>query len=315
MNFTAPFGVATGCHPGDKPFVGATLASIRHFLPEVPICLVADGGVDVRDLESQYGLQVVRTEALSNPQMREFCQGSCHAKLVPMWVGPFERYVWMDSDTIAWGDIRPKLDMSLDFQIFWSEVSIKEDATEPPDWLGHFYFDLEKLLEIDPAHEWRGRAYFSAGTYACRHGFLSFTEWMELEDWNKRTAGGVFKFWDQGLLNYAVHSAQQRGTKKIGVTNLQQIIDHHGLMDLDAELAGVGWRFPQNVSNPRIIHFCGRKPYLHHCPEQCRAFTIARLQHHRKTRSQLGAWLAVLMEEGGFVGAKLAKRLRKAFGG
>ena len=43
MKVQAPFGFVTGCHAGDKFMVQATLASMKHFCPEIPICLVVDG--------------------------------------------------------------------------------------------------------------------------------------------------------------------------------------------------------------------------------------------------------------------------------
>ena len=46
MKVQAPFGFVTGCHAGDKFMVGATLASIRRYCPDVPICLTVDGDFD-----------------------------------------------------------------------------------------------------------------------------------------------------------------------------------------------------------------------------------------------------------------------------
>ena len=54
MEIQAPFGFVTACLADDKFMVGATLASMRHFCPEVPICLIADGDVDVSDLQKDY---------------------------------------------------------------------------------------------------------------------------------------------------------------------------------------------------------------------------------------------------------------------
>ena len=85
-----------------------------------------------------------------------------------MWEGPFEFYVWIDSDAIVWGDFTPQVRMDVDFQIFWSEISIPADATEIPAWLPHFYFDPVKLRELDCDFDWRGHPYFSAGVFACR---------------------------------------------------------------------------------------------------------------------------------------------------
>ena len=50
MKVQAPFGFVTGCHAGDKFIVQATLASMRHYCPDVPICLTVDGDFDVSDL-------------------------------------------------------------------------------------------------------------------------------------------------------------------------------------------------------------------------------------------------------------------------
>ena len=56
MKVQAPFGFVTGCHAGDKFMVQATLSSMRHYCPNVPICLTVDGDFDVSDLKKQYDL-------------------------------------------------------------------------------------------------------------------------------------------------------------------------------------------------------------------------------------------------------------------
>ena len=86
--------------------------------------------------------------------------GSGRAKLAAMWEGPFEYYVWLDSDAIVWGDFTPQIRTDVDFQIFWSEISIPADATEIPPWLPHFYFDPQKLRRFDAEFDWRGNAVF-----------------------------------------------------------------------------------------------------------------------------------------------------------
>jgi hypothetical protein len=153
----------TACHPGDKFMVQATLASMRHFCPSVPICLLADGDVEVSDLQKEYDLIVLRPRDLPNKNMSKLVAGNYRIKLAAMWEGPFEHYVWMDSDAIVWGDFTGQVRRDVDFQIFWSEISIESEAKEVPGWLPHFYFDLEGLLERDSGFEWRGWPYFSAG--------------------------------------------------------------------------------------------------------------------------------------------------------
>jgi len=52
MEIQAPFGFVTGCHAGDKFMVGATLASIRRYYPDIPICLTVDDHILLGDFSS-----------------------------------------------------------------------------------------------------------------------------------------------------------------------------------------------------------------------------------------------------------------------
>ena len=220
MKTSAPFGFVTACHAGDKFMVGATLASIRHYCAGVPICLIVDGDVDVSDLQQEYDLIVLRIDELPSEKMRKLIGGSYRVKLAAMWEGPFEHYVWLDSDAIVWGDIRKNVRTDLDFQIFWPEVSIPVHAKEQPDWLVHFYFDLAEIKKRNPDFEWRGYPYFSAGAYACRRNVISYEEWSEAEQWGIETPS-IFKFGDQGILNYLVFAKSQRGEIKMDWADLQ----------------------------------------------------------------------------------------------
>ena len=309
MDIIAPFGYVTGCHAGDKFMVQATLASLRRYCADVPICLVVDGAVDVDDLVQTYNLQVLRTSNLSNPNMRKLCSGSYYAKLSAMWEGPFDHFVWLDSDAIAWGDFTHHIDLSLDFQIFWSEISIPPDATEIPSWLGHFYFDLPKLLECDPDFEWRGWPYFSTGAFACRRNVISFEDWIRIFNWESQFKEPIFKFGEQGQLEYMVHSYGQLGKIKVGCADLQYLTRHHGRGEIDKDSESCGWKFPSCIARPRVVHFCGQKPYLHNWRAYSKAFTIARLEHYRKAHGELGAWIAIIMEEFSIITSKVTRKL------
>jgi hypothetical protein len=255
MKVQAPFGFVTGCHTGDKFMVQATLASMRHYCPDVPICLTVDGDFDVSDLEKEYDLIVLRVAELPLEEMRKLMWGNYHAKLAAIWEGPFERYVWLDSDAIVWGDFTPQVRTDVDFQIFWSEISIPPDATEIPHWLPHFYFDPQKLKLFDPEFDWRGRAYFSAGTFACRRNVIPFRKWTEVECWRKKVPD-LFAWGEMGMLNYHVHSMTQRGEIKTAVSNLQHIWGHHGKHELVEDCCSAGWHFPKTIERPRLAHIC-----------------------------------------------------------
>ena len=308
MKVQAPFGFVTACYAEDKFLVSATLASMRYYCPDVPICLTVDGNFDVSDLQKEYDLIVLRVPELPSKEMRELMLEPYRAKLAAVWEGPFDFYVWLDSDAIVWGDFTSQIRTDLDFQVFWSEVSIPANATEIPPWLPHFYFDPEKLGQFDAEFEWRGHAYFSAGAFACRRNAISFERWIEVESWGKKSPG-LFAWGEMGMLNYCVHSMKQRGEMKTATSNLQHIWKHHGKQELIEDCRDAGWHFPKTIERPRIAHFCGRKPFLFDCKGYSRPFTIARLEHHRRLRGEAGAWFAVLQEDSLRVAAKVKNRV------
>ena len=293
--------------------VQATLSSMRHYCPNVPICLTVDGDFDVSDLKKQYDLTVLRVSELPSEQMRKMMCGNYRAKLAALWEGPFEFYVWLDSDAIVWGDFTPYVRMDLDFQIFWSEISIPADATEIPPWLPHFYFDPVKLRRFDSHFDWRGKAYFSGGVFAARRNAISFERYQEVMAW-ERQQPATFNWGEQGMLNYIVHAAADRGEMRTAMSDLQHIWGHHGKQELVEDCRRAGWHFPKTIQRPRVAHFCGRKPMLFDRHAYSRPFTIARLEHHRRKHGELGAWLAVLNEERHILAGKSQRRLQRAGG-
>ena len=70
-----------------------------------------------------------------------------------------------------------------------------------------------------------------------------------------------------------------------------------GFEKLTQDVACLGFKFPNEVDHPAVLHFCGRKPST--LDAQCfsRPFTIARLAHHQRNQSKLGAWLSILSED------------------
>ncbi len=249
--------------------VQATLASMRHYCPDVPICLVVDGDFDVSDLEKQYDLIVLRVPELPSQEMRKLICGDHRAKLAALWEGPFEFYVW----------------------------------------LPHFYFDPVKLRRFDPDFEWRGNAYFSSGAFASRRKAIPFNVWDKVECW-ARQSSGLFAWGEMGMLNYLVHAMAQRKELKIVMSDLQHIGGHHGVDELKKDCADSNWRFPKTIRRPRVAHFCGGKPVLFDGNTYSRPFTIARLEHHRRHHSDLGAWVAVLNEDRRMLANKVKQRLR-----
>jgi hypothetical protein len=256
-------------------------------------------------------LIVLRVSEVPSQEMSDLIGGNGRAKLAAMWQGPFEFYVWLDSDAIVWGDFTPQVRTDVDFQIFWSDIDIPADATEIPPWLTHFQFDPQKLRDFDPEFDWRGHAYFSTGAFACKRDVIPFERWIEAELWGRETPGLFGDFYEQPLLNYFVHSMTQRGEIKSTMSDLQHIWGHHGKEELIEDCNGAGWHFPKEIRRPRVAHFCGRKPFLFYRDTYSRPFTIARLEHHRRRQGELRTWLAVFNEDRKIFSDKIKRRLSR----
>lgn len=312
MEITAPFGFVTGCHAKDKFLVQATLASIKYFCPEIPICLVVDGTFDVSELISQYDLIVLRVSDLPSEQMRNLVSGNYRAKLSAMWEGPFEFFVWLDSDAIVWGNFTHLIRKDVDFHIFW-RGSTQSVTSDEINMFKHYHFDPDKLKIFDPTFEWQGKTYFCSGAFACRRNTITFEEWMKIESWNLEEPN-LFAWGEMGMLNYAVHSKVQQGKLNIISDDLQHIWLEHGKEELITDCKGSGWNFPSKIERPRVAHFCGRKPLLHIPSSYSRPFTIARLQHfYSKNYSYVEAWFELIREEYPIISEKLQRKIIKAF--
>ncbi|NEO01287.1 MAG: hypothetical protein F6K50_39555 [Moorea sp. SIO3I7] len=217
----------TACHAGDYHFVKATCASVRHFLPNVPLCVIVDGDLNVDELIETYNPYIIRTSEIEDYELRTYCSGSPRSKHLAMWLGPFERYVYLDSDAIFWGDVIASLkwEDDEDFIVFWNK------PTEPAhnSWLSHFYFDIDILKLYDPEFEWKWNPYFSAGSFASRRVAISFEDFKRCESWRSEYPNLFSWTTDQGILNYLVFSLIQRGKLKLGRQYLQWIPAHRGI--------------------------------------------------------------------------------------
>lgn len=104
------FGVVVCVSPGDYLFGKGTCASIDYFMPDVPITLLVDGSIDTSRLEETYQqIQVIRKEDIDDAWLRENSFGWGITKMLAFFYAPFEHFLYLDSDTILWGDIRQRI--------------------------------------------------------------------------------------------------------------------------------------------------------------------------------------------------------------
>ena len=292
------FGVVTACWSGDYFLAKATCASIRHFLGEIPICVIVDGDFSIQELIDLYNVQPLYLSNLSNSDLRKRCHGSSRSKLAAIWEGPFEHFIYLDSDAIIWGNLLEEYSFhDVDFVVMRSPIYGCLPKSEVSKW----FFDVDQLLEIDPKFNWYDQPYFCAGAFAARKNCFSLNEYLRLENLADKYPN-LFKFWDQGIVNYMVFSGSQSNSLRYKVIDMQVVTADYSKEYL-AQLFPCSINYlPQNPSKKAIIHFCGNKPFLHKRNSFSKPFTASRLLHYRNLIgnnffSKIRATIKILSEE------------------
>lgn len=292
--------------------VKATIASIRFYCPEHPVCLIADGDFDTSEITEAYPVTILKTTEIDDPVVSAYCTGNPRSKLAAMWHGPFDRFVYLDADAVVWGDIMDKLHWDdEDFIVFWN-------APEEPahrSWMSEYYMDVDRILKGNPDFDWMHNPYFSSGAFACKRNAISKDEWVEMEEWRAREPDLFSWTKDQGILNYLVFWKAQSQGFKTRLIDLQWIPHHRGVKLTKKKFLWNGFRFPDSVSDPYIMHFCGKKPEIHRWKSYAAQFSIARYEFLRRGRKlgPLAATMRIAMEEFEAIRSKVSKKTGRLF--
>lgn len=246
-------GFSVACYRGDLPLLRGCLASIRHFAPDAPICLIADGDFSTREFEKMYGLQVIRRKDVKNPDLRRWSFGYGFTKMAAFWEAPFEVVFHIDADAVMWGDVRKNLPPEPWDVVYNEPHEIITEAIQKEQ-----YFDPERVFEhIEPFH-WHGHPYFNSGALCCKRGVLDLDEYVKMLEIAQRLPGLFFQ--DQAMLNIMIFRALSEGTLVAKQAHLQTVVPvlANGYLESRFRFDGNG---PVVSGDPTIIHWAGPKPW------------------------------------------------------
>lgn len=252
MSETLGFSVA--CYQGDIPLLRGCLASIRHFAPDAPICLIADGDFSTRAFEKAYGAVTIRRTDLKNKDLRKWSFGYGLTKMVALWEAPFDRVFHIDADAVMWGDVRKNLPQG-DWDMIYNEPH--EEIT--PHILRSQYFDPAIAFEHIPWFHWERRPFFNGGAFCIKRGVLDVDKYINMLE-IQRKYPRVFDPGEQGILGVLTFSAVDANEIKATQAHLQSVVPN-----LDSRELSQRFRLdsdgPIPWSQPTIIHWAGPKPY------------------------------------------------------
>jgi hypothetical protein len=249
-------GFSTCCHQEGLPLVRGTIASIRAFAPEAPICLFTDGDFDVSRLVKAYDLIHIPRAAIKSPELRSRSFGYL-TKMLVHWEVPFERVIHVDCDAVLWGDIRQNLPEG-----DWDYVYNEPHEIITAEVMKGQYFDPDSqvLRSVLNSFNWRDLPFFNAGVFACRVGAFSFDEYMSYVELFEKSPRS-FPTVDQSIQNLMVFKGLASGSLIVKQAHLQTVVPVCDPHELDRRFQ---IRNGQPVLNakPTVIHWAGPKPYL-----------------------------------------------------
>jgi len=251
------FGVVIACCYKDYNFAKGCCASVRYFLGEVPICLIIDGTFSTRKLEKTYGVQVIDKNSVRHPELKQRSFGFGLTKMIAFWESPWEKFLFLDADTIVWGNLlnyidHEQYDLISDFS--------PEDLTK--DTISRFFFDVNLIETSFPDFKWQNHQYWVTGSFIAKRGIFKIKEYLELLDFHERNPN-VFKLGEQGILNFMTFQAVQAGEIRLSSQKMQILLRQHTTQDLQN-------LFPMNSKGPilksknshAVIHWAGAKPFI-----------------------------------------------------
>lgn len=252
------FGIIIATCRTDVHFAQASYWSIRYFMgPSIPVCFIVDGDPQWlgKTIENDTNVSFVTRATMENAWMREHSFGWGTTKIISFYEAPFKRFLYMDADAMPFGDITKIRDDSMDMIADCGQTYSDKE-------INFWFFNTEKVEKIWPDFDWRAASdkYFCPGTFWGRRELFALENYQEkmnlaTQDPKLFNFGG-----DMGLFNLMIFHAAQK--KEITVKSLDyQVIPVDNsdavLREKYSPAAAMG-----KVDEPKVIHFCGRKPHI-----------------------------------------------------
>jgi hypothetical protein len=242
-------GVIIPVWAGDLYLAKACCASVRQSMGDIPITVLVDGAAtDTRELERLHGVQRMAVQEVAGEECVRLCAGTSWTKLLLFWMSPYERFLCLDADTVVWGDVRLYAEFD-QFDFIAAYHRQNHTAFQTPEEIQSSVFDVDAVLKLNPALNWRGKEFANCGVFFARRGVFSEAELMDLRRMD------CWRCYEQGLLNYLRWSAMPNGFPRMGGHRIQLFPAEPTCQPTDRFL-------PRNQQSPLIIHWMGKKPKL-----------------------------------------------------
>lgn len=287
------FGIIIACCYQDYLFAKGCCASIRHFLGDIPICLIVDGTFSVSSLEKAYGVRILNHHTVSNEILRQRSFGWGKTKMIAFWESPWKHFMVLDADTNVWGNV-------LKYANFknYDAIIDRPRYGYSDEMISEFFFEISGVEKHFPDFDWQAHRndYFCTGTFFGTKDIFSLDEYIEILDFTEKHPE-IFKYGEMGFLNFMLFRAADAGKLRLGQVEMQLIVP-------DFELEELQKRFPVTEKGPMVqnedatvIHWCGPKPMVSTSKAYSEPMSFCRRQFLKEERGYQGAtadfWLKI----------------------
>lgn len=241
------------CCESDYLFAKGTCASVKYFMPGVPICFLVDGDFDLGSFPDKYDIHVLKKANIKNDFLRENSWGWGLTKMNAFWESPFETFLVVDADTVLYGDMRKYADFeNYDFIIDRPKYSYT------PANLNRYYFNPDHVLKYYPGFDYLNNPYVCTGVIFGKRGILPFEEYRRFFK-VKIEQPDFYRLGEQGFLNILFFLLKQQGKLRLGSADIQYIVP-----DFPVEEFKNTFPIPISVETSHmVIHWAGTvKPLL-----------------------------------------------------
>lgn len=250
------FGIIVACCNYDYLFAKGCVASIRYFLGEVPIALIVDGDVSTTALEKQYNIQVIRRETVTSALLRERSFGMGLTKMVAFWESPWKNFLYLDADTVLWGDMLKHANFEA-FD-FISDV-VRDELSD--QHISSYFFDVDRINQFFPNFDWQKyrNYYFCTGAFFAKRGIFSLDEYESILNLVEKEPK-LFFVGEQGFLNLMMCRAAEENRIRLGQADLEFLVPDYSI-EVAEQSFPVDQKVPIQPEKSAVIHWCGyRKP-------------------------------------------------------
>lgn len=252
------FGIIIACCPSDYLFAKGCCASIRHFVGEVPICLLFDGVFSDHTIEKIYGVKIIDHTTVKLKLLRQKSFGWGKTKMIGFWESPWKYFLMLDADTNIWGNVLSYANFADADLIVDRPVSEYSNIA-----ISQFFFEICLIEKYFPEFAWQEyrNNYFCTGVFFGTRGCFSLKEYEEILQFTEAHPN-VFKYGEMGFLNFMIFRAGQERRLRIKQKDIQVLVP-------DFDQQEIKNRFQLSKTGPvvqdsdaSVIHWCGPKPTL-----------------------------------------------------